>query len=439
MQRRHMGLIIILSVLLLTFAVSGMAAAKVKIEFWHALGGVIGRDVLTQFIEEFNASQDWVEVEAIYQGSYDDLLNKYILALQAGNPPHLVHVYEIGTRRMIDLNSTVPLQKFIDREPEVLEHMFEPLLHYYTVDGQLYSMPFNTSNAILYYNKDMFREAGLDPEKPPVTFEELREYAKLMTSDGKYGFGNFVYGWYFEQLLAVQNAEYVNNGNGRLAPATEATFNSEAGVRILQWFRDMLDDGSYLDTGRDGDALRAAFVAGNVAMRIGSTGGFASTLADIGDRFELGAAFLPVPEGVERGGVVIGGGSIWMSAGFSEEEEEAAWFFLKHLVSPEATAYWHINTGYFPVDRRALEFEEVRRMHEEYPQFRVAIDQLEATVPSYATQGALIGVFPEARAAIEEAIEMVLLGLATPQEALDEAAREVTAAIRRYNIQMGLQ
>src|SRR5690606_24815132 len=162
-----------LLVLVLTLALSGAAMAKVKIEFWHALGGVIGRDILTAFIDEFNASQDIVEVEAIYQGSYDDLLNKYILALQAGDPPQLVHVYEIGTRRMIDLKATVPLQKFIDREPEILEHLVPNLLSYYTIDGQLYSIPFNSSNAILYYNKDMFREAGLDPERPPRTYSEF--------------------------------------------------------------------------------------------------------------------------------------------------------------------------------------------------------------------------------------------------------------------------
>src|SRR5690606_35464534 len=388
MQKRRL-IPLALLVLVLTLALSGAAMAKVKIEFWHALGGAIGRDILTAFIDEFNASQDIVEVEAIYQGSYDDLLNKYILALQAGDPPHLVHVYEIGTRRMIDLKATVPLQKFIDREPEILEHLVPNLLSYYTIDGQLYSIPFNSSNAILYYNKDMFREAGLDPERPPRTYSEFREYARRMTGNGKYGFGNYIYGWYFEQLLAVADAEYVNNGNGRLAPATAATFNNERGVAILQLFKDMKDDGSYLDTGRDGDALRAAFVSGQVAMRIGSTGGFASTFADIGDRFELGAAFLPAPDDVEWGGVVIGGGSIWMTAGFSEEEEEAAWYFLKHLVSPESTAYWHINTGYFPVDRRALELPEVKALHERYPQFRVAIDQLEASRQTYATQGAV--------------------------------------------------
>jgi sn-glycerol 3-phosphate transport system substrate-binding protein len=283
----------------------------------------------------------------------------------------------------------------------------------------------------------MFREAGLDPEKPPVTFEEFREYAKLMTGDGKYGFGNYAYGWYFEQLMAVQNAEYVNNGNGRLGTATEATFNSEAGVRILQWFADMMADGSYLHTGRDSGALRSAFVSGNVGMRLGSTGGLASTMADIGDRFEMGVAFLPVPEGMERGGVIIGGGSIWMAKGHPEEEIEAAWKFLKHLTSPESTAYWHVNTGYFPIDRRAMELDEVKALHEEFPHFRTAIDQLEASQVTPATQGAVIGVFPEARQAVEVAIEQVVLGLATPQEALDEAAAEVTAAIRRYNIQSG--
>lgn len=427
---------LVLLVMLLTLSVSGMVLAKVKVEFWHALGGHIGRDVLTQFIDDFNASQDQVEVVPIYQGSYNDVLNQYRLAVQAGKTPHLVHVFEIGTRFMIDLNSAASLQPFIDRGDLDLDQMVGNVLSYYTIDGELYSMPFNTSNAILYYNKDMFRAAGLDPEQPPTTYEEFREYAELMTSGSNYGFGNYVYGWYFEQLLAAQNAEYVNNGNGRSSPATEATFNNEAGVRILQWFRDMLEDGSYLDTGRDGNALRAAFVGGNVGMRFGSTGGFASTLEDIDGRFELGAAFLPVPAEIERGGVVIGGGSIWMSKGHSEEEMEGAWLFLKHLTAPESTAYWHVNTGYFPIDRRANELEEVKRLHAEFPQFRVAIDQLEASVTSTATQGAVIGVFPEAREAIEEAMEQVLLGRMMPQRALDEAAEEVSAAIRRYNIQM---
>src|SRR5690606_24905376 len=130
---------------------------------------------------------------------------------------------------------------------------------------------------------------------------------------------------------------------------------------------------------------------------------------------------------------------IWMTAGSSEEEEDAAWYFLKHLLSPESTAYCHINTDYFPVHRRAMELPEVQALHERHQQFRVAIDQLEASRQTYATQGAVIGVFPEPRNAIEEAMEYVLLGYMTPKEALDEAAAQVTAAIRRYNAQMGLR
>lgn len=439
MKRHAIRSLVVLLSLLLALSVSGVGQAKVRIEFWHALGGDIGRDVLTRFINEFNASQDEVEVVPIYQGNYNDTLTKYRLAVQAGNPPHLVHVFEIGTRFMIDLGSTVPLQPFVDRGDLELEHLVDQVLAYYTIDGQLHSMPFNTSNAILYYNKDMFRDAGLDPERPPTTFSEFRDYAKKLTGNGKYGFGNYVYGWYFEQLMAVANAEYVNNGNGRLAPATAATFNSEAGVRIMQWLLDMLNDGTYLHVGRDGDALRAAFVTGQVAMRIGSTGGIASTLADIGDRFELGTAFLPAPDGVEWGGVVIGGGSIWMTKGFSKEETEAAWKFLRYLTSPEATAYWHVNTGYFPIDRRAYELPQVVELHAKMPQFRTAIQQLEASKVTPATQGAVIGVFPEARAAVEEAMEMILLRRMTPQQALDMAAEEVTQAIRRYNLQAGLQ
>lgn len=126
-----------------------------------------------------------------------------------------------------------------------------------------------------------------------------------------------------------------------------------------------------------------------------------------------------------------------MSKGHPEEEIEGAWEFLKHLTTPESTAYWHVNTGYFPIDRRAMELDVIKELHTEVPHFRTAIDQLEASKISPATQGAVIGVFPEARQAIEVAIEQVLLGMATPKEALDEAAEEVTAAIRRYNIQRG--
>ena len=151
----------------------------------------IGSHVLQQFVDDFNASQDRVHVEAIYQGNYDDTLNKYRLAVQAGETPHLVHIYEIGTRLMIDLDSTVSLQPFVNRGDLELEHIVENVLAYYTIDGQLYSMPFNTSNAIVYYNKDMFRAVGLDPEQPPRTYEEFREYAKQMTGDGKHGFGNY--------------------------------------------------------------------------------------------------------------------------------------------------------------------------------------------------------------------------------------------------------
>lgn len=438
MRQRRVSLWLIVGVMMV-MSLSGMAHAKVSIKFWHALGGDIGRDVLGAFIDEFNASQDEVEVVPVYQGNYNDTLTKYRLAVQAGNPPDLVHVFEIGTRFMIDLDSTVPLQPFIDRGDLELEHLVDNVLNYYTIDDQLYSLPFNTSNAVLYYNKDMFRAAGLDPDKPPTTFSEFREYAKAMTGNGKYGFGNYVYGWYFEQLMAVSDAEYVNNGNGRLAPATQATFNNEAGVRIMQWYLDMLNDGSYLNTGRDGDALRAAFVTGQVGMRIGSTGGIASTLDDIGDRFELGVAFLPTPDGVQRGGVVIGGGSIWMTKGTSDEKTEGAWKFLRHLTSPEATAYWHVNTGYFPIDRRAYDLAEVKELHEELPHFRVAIDQLETSRSTPATRGAVIGVFPEARAAVEEAMELVLLRRMSPKATLDEAAAEVTQAIRRYNLQAGIQ
>src|SRR5690606_2917972 len=180
--------------------------------FWHAMGGSAG-EAVQRLVDRFNAAQDKVVVEAAYQGTYDDALQK----LKAAGPegPTIVQVYEIGSRFMIDSGMITPMQNFIDADGFSTED-FEPnILGYYTFEGKLYSMPFNTSTPIVYYNKDAFREVGLDPERPPRTFEEFQEYARRLTvtkgGETRFGVGIALYGWFFEQFLAVQGAHYVDN------------------------------------------------------------------------------------------------------------------------------------------------------------------------------------------------------------------------------------
>lgn len=234
-------------------------------------------------------------------------------------------------------------------------------------------------------------------------------------------------------IFANQNAEYVNNGNGRDAAATESLINSEAGVKTLTWWKGMLDKKIISNLGRNTDDTNSAFAAGQIAMTLDSTAGLRSIVEKVGDKFEVGTAFLPRPSSATEGGVVVGGASLYIMNNKSEEQQQAAWEFIKFVASPEVQAEWSVNTGYFPITTAAYEQQVLKDNMEKYPQFKTAVDQLHASAATKATQGAVMGVFPEARQIAEGAIESVLNGQQEPKAALDQAAQQITEKIAQYN------
>ena len=220
--------------------------------------------------------QSEVVVTSTYQGSYDDSINKLKAGLQSKDVPAVVQVYDIGTRLMIDLGVMTPMQDFIDAEGFDVADIEPGVANYYSVDGRLWSMPFNTSNPILYYNKTAFAEAGLDPEVAPRTWADVTEFSRKLTkkaADGtttQYGCSFAIYGWFVEQFLAVQASYYVNNENGRAGLATEATFNGSAGVDLLTWWKALNDEGICVNLGRATSDTKKAFDSGVVAMTMDS-------------------------------------------------------------------------------------------------------------------------------------------------------------------------
>src|SRR5437763_12091177 len=196
-----------------------------KIVWWHAMSGING-EALNKIVNNFNSSQSAIKVETVFQGSYDDLLSKLNTALASNAAPALVQVYDIGQRYMYDSGQVVPMQAFIDRDKFDTSDFEPAVLNYYKYQDKLQSMPWNASSSILLYNKDAFKAAGLDPEKPPLTFSEVTDAAKKLTKKDasgqttQYGFGPSIYGWLFEQLMATSGAQYCDNGSGRDNRAT---------------------------------------------------------------------------------------------------------------------------------------------------------------------------------------------------------------------------
>ncbi|RLQ94039.1 ABC transporter substrate-binding protein [Falsibacillus albus] len=415
-------------------AKNGSDNGKTKVVFWHAMGGDL-KPVLENIVKKFNEKHPDIEVDPVFQGTYEEALTKYRSVGGTKNAPAIIQTFEVGTKYMIDSGYIQPVQKFIDQDHYDINQWEPNIRKYYQVNGKQYSMPFNSSTPVLVYNKDAFKKAGLDPNKPPQTYSELMEDAKKLTvksgnKTAQYGFSMLNYGWFFEELLAEQGAYYVNHKNGRAKQATKAAFNGPEGVKVFNLLNNMNKDGSFFNVGSNWDDIRAAFVSGKVAMYLDSSSGINSIVDN--SKFSVGAGYLPHPDGKDPQGVVIGGASLWMSKGIGDKKQQAAWEFMKYLASPEVQAEWHTKSGYFAINPKAYDSEIVKEQHKKYPQLETTVNQLHDTKSTPATQGALISVFPESRQKVVTALEKLYQG-GDPQQLLDEAAKDTDRAMEIAN------
>ena len=435
-------LVSLLLILAVVFGLGMTASAEepVEITFWHAMGGVNG-EAITKMIEDFNAQYEGkIHVNYEYQGAYDDAFAKIQAAGINSRPCDIMQVYDIGTRFLIDSGWAKPMQEFIDAEGFDVSIIEPNIAAYYTVDGTLYSMPFNSSTPILYYNKTAFAKAGLDPETPPKNFDEIYAMAAKIVEAGAapYGFGMGNYGWFFEQWTGKMGKNYVNNNNGRgVDYATAVEFDSNgAGHDILSVWKKFVGDpetaiAPYLNQGND-DA-KQAFINGDIAITLESTAALKTLLTNVGDAFEIGVGYFPNINADDVGGVSVGGGSLWAFATGDAAREAATWEFVKFMVSPEEQAFWNQETGYFPVNVNAQETETFKANVAKYPQFQVALDQLHDSAPQYA--GGLLSVFSQARALVQTYTEKLVHGeIADVDECVAKLAAEINEAIEMYNL-----
>jgi len=410
-----------------------------KITFWHAMTGV-NNDALNKIVDGFNKSQSAIKVEPVFQGTYDDLLSKLNTALASNAAPALVQVYDIGQAYMRDSGAVLPMQAFIDRDKFDTSDFEPAVINYYKYQDKLQSMPFNASSAILLYNKDAFKAAGLDPEKPPVTFSEIADAAKKLTkkdASGKtiqYGFGPSIYGWLFEQLMATSGALYGDNGNGRDNRATKVVYNSAAGKAILDWWKAGVEGGYFLNPGIDNSGATNAFNAGKTAMYIESTATLRGSINAIAGKFQVGTGLYPRPDNKPAtGGNIIGGASLYIMKSRPAEEQQAAWEFVKYAMSAAVQAQWQADTGYYPIVKKAYDLGPSKDWSAKYPQFLTAINEIRDSPQNRSTNGVVLGVMPQARARTQKMIESVLLGQVTTQAALDAAVADMNDQIDKYN------
>ncbi len=431
--RRALSLLLGVATLLVGAGAAG-AEGPVRITLWHAMGGARYEAITKGIADGFNKANPGYMLEPLYTGSYAETVTKAIAAIRAGDPPHIVQVFEVGTQSMLDSGAIIPVTELVKPGEIDFRDYIEPILNYYTVGGKLYSMPFNSSTAIIYYNKEIFKKAGLDPEKPPATYKDVEEMGRKIIASGA-ARSAITFGWpswMFEQAHAMHGRLYADHDNGRNGRATKVLFNEPFGVDVLSRWKRWADEKILAYGGRE-YAPNKAFLAGEVAMLMQSTSQV--TTIEQAAQFPVGTGFLPRIEGQPAGKSVIGGASLWVlkGKGRSPRELDGIVRFFKFIAQPEETAKWHMETGYFPATKNAVTLLREQGWFAKHPNHETAFKQIQEGPDSPATRGVLLGNFVQIRNITDTAIEKALSGRLTPKEALDEAAREANKLLDEYN------
>jgi len=353
---------------------------------------------------------------------------------------------DASLQAMIDTQAVLPAASCLAADGATTSDLIPRVVAYYSVNGILYPMPFNDSNPILYYNKTVFRKAGLDPEKPPVTFAEVEADSRKIVQSGAapYGIALKTDSWPIEHWLAKAGHTFVNEDNGRKGRATDVTFNDPTGISIFGWIDDMVTKKLALSTGTSDINHYLAVGNGQAAMTIDTSAalGTISQLFAAGQykSVQLGVGSMPGP-GSPDGSVLVGGAANFIVNKGAPARQAAAYEFAKFLAEAKTQSEWAAATGYVPVSKSAATRSPLAERYAQQPEYKIAYDQLLAGPVNAATTGAVIGAYGSTtdgvRGAVVDGISRMLEGKLTPAQAVVSAAAEAKAAMQDYNRRVG--
>ncbi|NDR58775.1 sn-glycerol-3-phosphate ABC transporter substrate-binding protein UgpB [Aliiruegeria sabulilitoris] len=417
-------------------ATAGSAAAQTEIEFWHAFTGRLGELVAEQ-VETFNASQSDYVVVASHKGNYSETLNAGIAAFRAGEQPDILMVFEVGTATMMAAKGAIKpvFEVMADAGADFDQDAFiGSVKGYYTSsDGQMLSLPFNSSTPVLWVNRTALEAAGIDPDTDLSTWQKVGETLDALKAAGsECPLTTAWQSWiHLENLSAYHNVPFATKDNGFSGTDTELALNGPVQVQHIAQMGEWAKDGKFIYAGRRNEG-GANFRAGECALFTESSAGYAGIKAEAEFDFEVRP--LPYWEGVEGApqNTIIGGASLWVMEGQSDEEYKGVAEFLKFLSSVDIQAKWHQDTGYLPITTAAGEKTKEMGFYDENPGTDVAVIQMTAKEPTANSKGLRLGSFDQIRTLIDEELEGVWAGDKTAQEALDSAVERGNVLLRRF-------
>ncbi|WP_420971900.1 sn-glycerol-3-phosphate ABC transporter substrate-binding protein UgpB [Bradyrhizobium sp. B120] len=404
--------------------------------WWHAMSGELGKQ-LEKLAADFNASQSDYRIVPAYKGNYTETVTAAIFAFRSRSQPAIVQVNEIATATMMAARGAIyPVFELMrDQSEAFAPSAYLPAVagYYADVDGNMLSFPFNASTPILYYNKDMFRSAGLDPSEPPKTWPELGIVAKRLRSAGAMcGVTTSWPSWInVENFSAFHNLPIATKANGFSGLDAQLIFNNPLVVRHIAQLAQWQADKTFDYSGR-GQTAEPRFQKGECGIFIGSSG----TRADIkaNSKFEVGYGMMPFDPDVQGApqNSIIGGATLWVLRDRPRAEYAGVAKFFAYLSRPEVQAAWHQNTGYLPITRAAFDLSRTQGFYERNPGASISIEEVTLKPPTDNSKGIRLGSFVLIRDVIEEELEQVFAGKRSAQAAMDNAVERGNRLLRQF-------
>jgi sn-glycerol 3-phosphate transport system substrate-binding protein len=411
------------------------ANAQTDVQWWHSMGGALGEWV-NDLAKDFNASQNDYRVVPTFKGTYDESMSAAIAAFRAGNAPHILQVFEVGTATMMaSKGAIVPVGKVMaDAGVKFDPNAYVPAVAgYYTApNGQMLSFPFNSSTTVIFYNKDAFKAAGIDTEKPPQTWPEVAlAAAKLKATGHKCPFSTAWQSWtQLESFSAWHNVEFATKNNGFGGLDTRLAFNTPLHLRHIENLANMSKQGLFIYKGR-GNAADATFVSGECAIMTASSALYGGVKRNAKFAFGIGALpYYPDVTGAPQN-TVIGGASLWVMSGKKAPEYKGVAQFFAHLSKAEEAAKSHQRTGYLPLTLASYQFTEKSGFYKENPGTDISVTQMIRKTTD-KSRGIRLGNFVQVRGIIDEELEQIWGGKKSAKEGLDAAVRRGNEQLERF-------
>ena len=414
---------------------AGNAHAQTEIIWWHSMGGALGEQ-LNALAGKFNDSQKEYKVVPVFKGTYPESMTAAIAAFRAGNAPHILQVFEVGTATMMAAKGAiVPVAKVMGDAKEPFDpHAYLPTVAGYYTDlkGNMLSFPFNSSTVMFYINREAFKKAGLAPQAPK-TWKEFQAAAEKLKAAGQ----QCVYttswpSWtHIENFSAWHNVPIGTKQNGMGGFDTEFTINSPLHVRHVAMLGELAKKGMFTYAGRtnQGDGK---FASGECAMVTASAGAQATFRKN--PKLDWSINFLPYYDDVKGApqNSIIGGASLWVMGGKKPQEYKGVAKFFAFLSLPEVQMQWHTGTGYVPITLASYELTRKSGFYDKNPGADMPVKELTHKSPTANSKGLRFGNFVQGREVIEEEMEAVFAGRKDAKAALDEAVKRGNEVLRKF-------